>query len=706
MRLPATIQRILQGLILASIPIILIVVNQMLAREFASVRALAQEVERVHLVRQHLMTILSIHQDIETGQRGYVLTGDADFLVPSAVAEGNLVGQFDQLRTLVAGDPELRAALPELQSLSQRKRRFAREVVQLTRQGRKQQAIGLIATREGKIIMDALRGHITATDSAAQRELKTTRDGQAGARLRTERVAITLQTLLVLLLLLAAWMTARSLRGERRAARRFRDTSARQEAVFDAAMDGLAIHDGDGIFDSVNPALARMHGYQPHELVGRHIDILLHEPPPRDQVREELRRLAQAPDGTARVREYVNCRKDGSAFPADVATSPVVLPDRTVFLVAMRDVTERKRVEQMKTEFVSTVSHELRTPLTSIAGSLGLLSGGAAGILPEKAERLIKIAHSNSQRLVRLINDILDIEKIESGQMAFNLTWVRLLPLLDHAIQANRAFAAGYGVSLELGPVPEDATVFADEDRLTQVVTNLLSNAAKFSPPGETVRLFATAMGDWLRITVADRGPGIPESFRDRIFGKFAQFDASDTRAKGGSGLGLNIVREIVTHLGGAVSFDSAPGEGTAFHVDLPAAQAEQAPPLERTQRQSDLPLILHVDDDPDMLRIVASAFEGKAEIHSTPSVREAHAALQRQCFDAAILDVAMADGSGLDLLPRLREGTPTPTVLFTVHDASPAFEMQVDAMLTKSRAPLDQLVETVLGLARPRETK
>jgi PAS domain S-box-containing protein len=708
MQLPVAMRRFPQALILASIPIILVIVNHMLDREFANVRALAEEVERVHQIRQHLKTVLSIHQDIEAGQRGYVLTGDSAFLIPYAAAEQNLVVEFKVLQALVARDRSLGMSLPALHLLSQRRRAFAREAVQLTRQGRQQEAVRLIATRKGKYIMDAIRARIARIDTAAQQELQAKRDDQGGARLRTQRIAMALQSLLVIMLILAAWMTARSLRAERATARRFRDTSARHEAMFDAAMDGLAIHDGEGIVDSVNPALARMHDYQPAELIGRHVDMLIHEPPPRTQAMAELRRLAGAPQGSgARVREFVNCRKDGSTFPADVATSPVFLPDRTVFLVAMRDATERKRVEQMKTEFVSTVSHELRTPLTSIAGSLGLLSGGATGPLPEKAGRLIKIAHTNSQRLVRLINDILDIEKIESGKMTFNLTWVRLLPLLDQAVQANRAFAAGYDVELELGPVPDDAVVIADEDRLMQVVTNLLSNAAKFSPAGETVRITVTPMGDRHRITVADRGSGIPEAFRDRIFGKFAQFDASDTRAKGGSGLGLNIVREIVTRLGGSVSFDSVAGDGTAFHVDLPAAQAEEGlRPAPVQHEASGLPLILHVDDDPDMLRVVASAFEGKAEVHSTPSVREGHAALRRHSFDAAILDVAMADGSGLDLLPLLRDGDPTPTVLFTVHDSTPAYEARVDAMLTKSRSTLDELVATVLGLVRPQETE
>jgi PAS domain S-box-containing protein len=696
------LRRIVQGLVLASVPLILVILNQLLAREFDNVRMLAQEVERAQVTREQLKTILSVHQDLETGEVGFAATGDTEFLEPYVAAGRRVDAELARLGGLVAGDPVLRERMGALRRLSQEKRALSDQVVRLSRDGERRNAMDLIASRRGKAIMDGLRSQVAEMEQVVQRQLDASSLTRIAARIRTQRVAFAFQALLVMMLIVAAWMTARSLRAQRRAADRYRDLSARQEAVFDAATDGLILHDSAGIIDSVNPAMARLYGYEPRELVGRHIEILFENPLPRAQMAAFLRSLARAPrDGVAPIREFASCRKDGSAFPVDVATSPVMLGDGTFFLSAIRDATERKRVEQMKDEFVSTVSHELRTPLTSIAGSLGLLGGGAAGPLPEKAARLIQIAHSNSERLVRLINDILDIEKIESGKMAFQLGLLRLAPAIDQAVQANRGFATQHGVELDLGPVPEDAAVVADEDRLIQVITNLLSNAVKFSPPGETVRIWATSTGDTHRITVSDRGPGIPDAFRPHIFGKFAQADSSDSRAKTGTGLGLSIAREIVTRLGGAITFESTMGKGTSFHVDLPAAGREAPRNGESGQEAaSALPQILHVDDDPDMLRVVASAFEGRAEIHSTPSVREGHAALRRQRFDAAILDVAMSDGSGLDLLPLLREeGARTPAVLFTVHDSSPAYTSLVDAVLTKSRSTLDELVGTVLAL-------
>jgi PAS domain S-box-containing protein len=233
------------------------------------------------------------------------------------------------------------------------------------------------------------------------------------------------------------------------------------------------------------------------------------------------------------------------------------------------DITERKRLERLKDEFVSTVSHELRTPLTSISGSLGLLIGGAAGKLPEPAERLLAIAQSNSQRLVRLVNDILDIEKMESNRMVFNFKRVEARALVEQAIEDSRGFADGYGVRIRLDPASVAGEVHADPDRLVQVVTNLLSNAIKFSPRSGEVVASVERHDDLIRISVRDHGPGIPLDFRPHIFEKFAQADATDAGRKGGTGLGLSIVKQFVTRLGGAVDLEDAPGGGTVFHVDL-----------------------------------------------------------------------------------------------------------------------------------------
>jgi signal transduction histidine kinase len=239
-------------------------------------------------------------------------------------------------------------------------------------------------------------------------------------------------------------------------------------------------------------------------------------------------------------------------------------------LRALSYSTERKRLERLKDEFISTVSHELRTPLTSIAGSLGLLMGKAAGNLPEPVARLLAIAYSNSQRLVRLVNDILDIEKLESGRVVFNFERVEIRSVVAQAIEANRGFAIGYGVRIRLEDASAVCDVRADLDRLVQVVTNLLSNAIKFSPPDNEVVVAIEKGTDVARISIRNHGAGISADFKPRIFERFAQADATNTRQKGGTGLGLSIVKQIVDRLGGDVGFADAPGGGTIFHVELP----------------------------------------------------------------------------------------------------------------------------------------
>ena len=239
-------------------------------------------------------------------------------------------------------------------------------------------------------------------------------------------------------------------------------------------------------------------------------------------------------------------------------------------VVVLHDITERKNIEKMQREFVSTVSHELRTPLTSITASLGLICGQVMGDVPAYLRELLDIAHQNSKHLSALIDDLLDIDKLIAGKMRFKLERQPLQPLLEQAMRNNQGYASSYNVTIRLGECPP-AQVKVDTMRLVQVLSNLLSNAAKFSPPGECIDLFAELVAeDRVRVSVRDRGPGIADSFRKRIFSRFAQADSSDTRRQGGTGLGLAISKELTEHMGGQIGFDSTPGAGACFWVELP----------------------------------------------------------------------------------------------------------------------------------------
>jgi PAS domain S-box-containing protein len=338
----------------------------------------------------------------------------------------------------------------------------------------------------------------------------------------------------------------------------------------EACPSGMIMVDHTGKMVMANTEIERQFGYRREDLIGQPVEMLI----PVSMRVPHVRHCANftAVPETRRIgacRDLFGLRKDGTEFPIEVGLNPIETQDGLLVLSVIVDISERKRIERLKDEFVATVSHELRTPLTSIAGSLGLLIGGSAGKLPEPAERLLMIAQKNSQRLVRLLNDILDIEKIEFGKVAFDLERIVVRPLIEQAIESIRGLADGIPIRLESGNA--SAEVYADSYRLLQVFTNLLSNAIKFSPAGQEVVVEIEKVADAVRISVRDHGHGIPQEFKSHVFEKFAQADASDARQKGGTGLGLSIVKEIVTRLGGEVSFEDAPGEGTIFRVALPA---------------------------------------------------------------------------------------------------------------------------------------
>ena len=324
------------------------------------------------------------------------------------------------------------------------------------------------------------------------------------------------------------------------------------------------------------------------------------------------------------------------------------------------DSTEWKQADLAKRAFVSTVSHELRTPLTSIQGSLGLVAGGAMGTLPDGAKRLVDIANSNCQRLTRLINDMLDIEKIEQGHMDFDLKPQALMPLLRQAVEANRGYGLPRGVSLKLIEIEPDLEIEVDVDRFIQVVSNLVSNAVKYSPDGGQVEIGAELGREpgasQVRIFVNDHGDGIPESFRDRLFARFTQADSSDRRAKGGTGLGLSIAKAIIERFGGRIGFVTATGQGTTFYFDLPAASLQQQePPRSMPQR------VLVCEDDRLFADLIGDMITRRGSsarlVHTAADLK---AALAEEPFDTLILDLLLPDGDGIALLRGLRAAPET----------------------------------------------
>jgi PAS domain S-box-containing protein len=344
-----------------------------------------------------------------------------------------------------------------------------------------------------------------------------------------------------------------------------RESEERYRRLFESSPDAILI-ESQGTVVLMNPAAERLLGAEnPEDLAEQ--DVF-------DATRRALQ-LASAPDAVPGSFEDTWRRLDGTPVEVEVTAIPFTHRGRHGSQILARDITKRKEADRLKSEFISTVSHELRTPLTSIRGSLGLLAAGKAGPLPTVAKPLVDIANNDCQRLVRLINDLLDIQKIEAGRMEFRMKPLEIAALVERSIETNRSYGDQFGVRFALEKPDGELRVQGDPDRLHQVLANLLSNAAKFSPKGGTVEVAVRRTDGSVRLAVRDHGPGIPEEFRKRIFQKFAQADSSDTRQKGGTGLGLSICKAIVERHQGIVGFDPAAGGGTVFWFELPLLPAE-----------------------------------------------------------------------------------------------------------------------------------
>lgn len=661
------------GLLL--VPILLVTAALQIRESFVRNAETRAAVHRSYAKQRQILLVFSLLKDAETGQRGYIITGQENFLEPYDLAMRELGPERRLLRSMVeadartsvAGQSEVRQ-LVEIDRAIEARLKHLSEVIALHRI-RPELATTQIASGEGKRLMDEVRRlmlRMADTDSTALADRVATDEARTR---RTERLVLVLFLSLGGLLVGAALLILRQSLTRLTLLERAEANAARLAAIFDNTHDALVTFNRSGSIEGINAAGQRMYGYSEDELRRRDAGLLL--------AGSEAGGLFQVgADGELQVggvREFIARRQDGETFPAEVTLGRFSLADGEHVVAAIRDVSERRKAERLKAEFVSTVSHELRTPLTSIAGSLGLLVGGAGGELGERAARLISIAHANCQRLVRLINDILDIEKIEAGQVPFASTPLALGELARGAAEATLGLADGLGVRFDVEVAADTPIIRGDADRITQVITNLLSNAAKASPPGGQVEVrVEKAVNGRARLSVRDHGDGVPEDFRERIFTKFAQADSSDTRRTGGTGLGLAISREIVERHGGRVWFDSPPGAGATFYVELPAR-----PDVEPAVRNGADGKALICEDDADAAATLAEMMADlglKSVI--VGSAGEAEAALKASPdFELMLLDLRLPDGHGLDLLRKVRADTATRAlpVLIVSGDAADA---------------------------------
>jgi PAS domain S-box-containing protein len=495
------------------------------------------------------------------------------------------------------------------------------------------------------------------------------------------------------------------------AVRALRESNDRMHALMDSMLEGLITISDRNVIEQVNPAAEAMFEYSAAELVGQHLKILMPQALAA-QADQFLKDVAQRALG--RITEWDGRRKSGEIFRFELGLFAFQTPEGHHFAGHLRDISERKKLEKMKREFVATVSHELRTPLTSIRGSLSLLAGGALGELPDEARDVVVIAERNTVRLIALINDILDLERVESAKLELKLEEVPLAVVLERALESVRGFAEQQGIALTAPPT--QARVVADADRLVQVLVNLLSNAVKFSQPAGTVSLAVAEIGGHAEVSVRDQGRGVPAHRREAIFERFGQVESSDARQKGGTGLGLAICKAIVEQHGGKIGVVSEPGRGSTFWFRIPSRPVEA-----RVDDEAFLAAlgglhtgtrdVLLVDDDTALLgvltrqllqaglavRAVRTAREALAEAHTPPAL--------------IVIDVALPDASGFEVIQALRERPETrslPVLIYTARDLSQTEQERLalgpTRMLTKSRASDAQFQAVVMELLGPAE--
>ncbi len=589
-----------------------------------------QSMEVISAVQAVFSTLL----DIESGERGYVITGMPEYLEPYEAARLRLDVQRSELVALLQRDSATPAQWSiELNEIIETRIAISERNIQVRTQSGLEAASASLLAAGGRQTTERLRGLISQIKEYERGTLA--RENQdLESQLQQSRLLGWLGTVLVVLLFLAAfWAIQRNLLARLRHANEAQASAARLDALLRAVPDTLYELDHQGHVQ----LLSGDTGASPDDA--------------SSAIRKAMSDLPQDAITGNGLQQFNWEAPSGRTY--EIRLVPTGMGDH---LAIARDVSEAKRIDRMKTEFVSTVSHELRTPLTAIRGALGMLVNGMLGEVDQAQRPLLDIAHKNSERLVRLINDILDIEKLESGRLSLDIAPCQIAHLLDQAVLQNSPYAQEYGVRLELDNQVGDARFETDPDRFAQIMANLLSNAIKHSPSGGIVTVDVHRLGEQLEIGVCDTGPGIPESFRPRIFERFSQADASDVRRLGGTGLGLAITRSLVEQMGGQIGFTTALGEGTRFHILLPCPAASTPAPMTKpAEPQRRCILILEPDAAAAAQLEAILQRQGYATVIA-PSSARAHELLTSGSYHALTLSPALQDDDCISFLQKLRE--------------------------------------------------
>lgn len=476
-----------------------------------------------------------------------------------------------------------------------------------------------------------------------------------------------------------------------------RELNRQKEFILNSVADGIFGTDREGRVVFVNPAAAAILAAPPAELIGRPAHTVLHV---NEAVEEHCSDRCQTRHALSTHErssgQEVFLRKDGTSFPVEFSVNPMVEQGEIVgSVLSFRDISQRYALDRMKDEFISTVSHELRTPLTSIRGALGLLSAGLMGEVTDKAANLLRIAVSNSDRLVRLINDILDLERMQSGRAPLALRRCALNEVVQQAVDGMNpmAEAAKIRLVIEAGP----AAVEADSDRLLQVVTNLLSNAIKFSPSDSVVRVRLKSGSEGVTVSVIDQGRGIPADKLESIFDRFQQVDASDSRQKGGTGLGLAICRTIIHQHSGRIWAERNPDRGATFSMFLPFRhRKDPTESLFAPDREAREGTILICEGDGKTRRGIADQLKHHGyKVMEAESGEQAITIARKHSLAAVLLDLSLPGMNGWQTLQLLKDDRATSSLPVVVLSMLPSGEQPelVDGVQGWVQKPLEEEV-------------
>lgn len=592
--------------------------------------------------------LISLMKDAETGQRGYLISGQQSFLQPYSQARAHLDAQLTGVERLTPQQGPGAADMRQLKDLIHTKFTEMQSIIELRDRKGLAPAAARLSEGMGKRQMDHIRLVIARMDRRGAAELAEANHAEDTRRRENIRIIWGTIALIGIAAGILGFMIGRSRRLQYHYARQREDAAARQRAIFDAATDAIILINPSGSIETINPAAERMFAYTADDLLRRDISTLIDIAPGDGPFLQRLGLI----DGKLVKPERIDVSgrdSQGAEVSVDIVLGTMPLPDGIHIVAALRDATTRREIERLKDDFISTVSHELRTPLTSVVGSLGLLRSGAAGPLPDAAQRLAEIAETNSQRLIRLINDILDIDQIRKGRMAFDYAVIDLRDVMTRTLDAMQGLAVRRGIVIDMRMPAEPVMACADAERLIQVAGNLLSNAIKFSSEGSTVA-FELIGGEDHVIQITDSGPGIDPEFAKTIFNRFAQGARSSGQTIAGTGLGLAISREIVRSHGGEISFENREEGGARFAFSVPRDTAHGA----AGHRGSGRLLICEGDGDAGRtIQSILTAHGYASDLVTT--VRDAVAHARSHHYDVALLDLTLADADGMDVIRALK---------------------------------------------------